>query len=394
MGGRRGIGVQEALELARELAPAMSAEAVPVSEAAGRVLAEDVRAGRDLPAHAGSAMDGWAVRAADTPGVLVVAGESAAGLPAGVALAPGCAIAVSTGASLPDGADAVARREIVRREGTTVTVAEAVAVGRDVRRRGETIRAGGLLLGRGHRVAPHEVGALGAMGRAEVLCERRPRVAILATGAELVELGAPAGPAQVHDSSRHGLAAQAVAAGAVVVASATVGDDLDDTVGALRALLDASGHARPDIVFTNGGISAGDHDLVRPALEHLGVEELARGVRAKPVHPAYIGRRGDQRVLGLPGNPVSAAVAFHLLGRPLLGHGDDWWRRAPLTAAVETRPGRAELLRCVEGPDGLSPKPDQAPHAVTSLAGATALAWLGEDEDGAAGSVVRFSRLA
>jgi molybdopterin molybdotransferase len=394
MSVRHGIGVQEALDLAHGLAPALPGEPVAVPEAAGRVLAEDVRAGRDLPAQAGSAMDGWAVRAADTPGPLRTTGESAAGSPAGVALGSGCAIAISTGASLPEGADAVARREIARLDGTTVVVTEAVAPGRDVRRRGETIREGELLLGRGHRVAPHEVGALGATGRAEVLCARRPRVAILATGAELVALGATAGPAEVHDSSRHGLAAQAVAAGALVVASVTVGDDLEDTVAALAGLLDGSGDLRPDIVITNGGISAGDHDLVRPALQRLGVEEVARGVRARPVHPTYLGRRGDQVVLGLPGNPASAAVAFHLLGRPLLGARNDWWHRAPLTAAADTRPGRAELVRCVEGPEGLTPRPDQGPHAVTSLAGATALAWVGEDEDGAAGSLVRFSRLA
>ena len=183
--------MEEALELARALAPPLSPQPVPVPETAGRVLAEDVHAGRDLPAHASSAMDGWAVRASDTPGVLRVAGESAAGLPSRVVLGPGCAVAVSTGAFLPEGADAVARREIVDVGGTTVAVAEAVAPGADVRRRGETIRAGALLLGRGHRVAPHEVGALGAMGRAEVRCARRPRVAILATGAELVALGAP-----------------------------------------------------------------------------------------------------------------------------------------------------------------------------------------------------------
>jgi molybdopterin molybdotransferase len=232
------------------------------------------------------------------------------------------------------------------------------------------------------------------MGRAQALCARRPRVAILATGAELIPLGAPATTAEVHDSSRHGLEAQVVAAGGVVVASLAVGDDLEATVAALAGMLDAEGEGRPGVVITNGGISAGAHDLVRPALARLGVEEVARGVRAKPVHPTYIGRRGDQVVLGLPGNPASAAVAFHLLGRPLLGDAGDWWRRAPLTAAVETRPGRAELVRCVEGPEGLTPKPDQGPHAFTSLAGATALAWVGEDEDGAAGSVVAFSRLA
>jgi molybdopterin molybdotransferase len=387
--GRTGLSVEEAIALAASLAPVLAPEAVPVPEAAGRVLAEDVRAGRDLPAADSSAMDGWAVRAADTPGTLTATGESAAGHPSGEALGPGQAIAVSTGASLPAGADAVARREVVERKGGAVRVTEAVAPGRDVRRRGETIRAGALLLATGHRVAAHEVGALGAAGRADVLCRRRPRVAVLATGAELIPLGAPAGPADVHDSSRHGVAAQVVAAGGVVVASEAVGDDLEATVRALAAML--GGEA--DVVITNGGISAGDHDLVRPALARLGVEEVARGVRAKPIHPTYIGRIEGRVVLGLPGNPASAAVAFHVLGRPLLGAGGRWWRRARLTEAVETRPGRAELLRCVEGPDGLTPHPDQAPHAVTSLAGATALAWVREDQDGSAGSVVAFSRL-
>ena len=393
MSGRPGISVEEALALVAALAPARAAEAVPVPDAAGRILAEDVRAGRDLPAAESSAMDGWAVRAADTPGVLTVAGESAAGHPSDRGLAPGQAMAISTGASLPAGADAVARREIVHSEGDAVRVAEPVAPGRDVRRRGETIRAGAVLLGAGHRVAPHEVGGLGAMGLASVPCRSRPRVAVLATGAELIPLGATAGPAQVHDASRHGIAAQAAAAGGLVVASASVGDDTDATVAALAAMLDAAGGARPDLVVTNGGISGGAHDVVRPALARLGVEEVARGVRAAPVWPTYLGRRGDQIVLGLPGNPASAAVAFHLLGRPLLGAAEGWWRRAPLTAAVALRPGRAEFVRCVEGPDGLTPLPDQGSHAVTSLAGATALAWLGEDDDGAAGAPVRFARL-
>lgn len=386
--------MEEALAVARALAPATGTEPVPVPEAAGRTLADDVRAVRDLPPADLSAMDGWAVRAAETPGVLRAAGESAAGRPAARGLEPGRAIAVSTGARIPQGADAVARREIVRVEGGEVRVEAPVAAGRDIRRRGETIRADAVLLGAGHRVAPHEVGALGAAGHAAVRCVRRPRVAILATGAELVALGAAADPSQVHDSSRHGLAAQAVAAGGLVVASARVGDDARATEAALAALLDATGPQRPDVIVTNGGISVGDHDLVRPALARLGVEELVRGVRAAPVSPTYLGRRGDRVVLGLPGNPASAAVAFHLLGRPLLGVGDDWSLRAPLAARATLRPGRAELVRCAEGPDGLTPLADQGSHAVTSLAGATALAWLGEDDDGAPGSWVRVSRLA
>lgn len=338
--------------------------------AAGRTLAEDVVAARDLPAADVSAMDGWAVRAADTPGTLLAAGESAAGAPRGAALRPGEAMAISTGALLPPGADAVARREIVAADGDAVAVGAVVAPGRDVRRAGEVIRAGGVLLPAGHRVRAHEVGAIGAVGLAVVRCARRPRVGVLATGSELVPLGAPAGPAEVHDSSRLGVAAQLAAAGAEVVAEATVGDGLDVTVDALAAMLDAGA----DVLVTCGGISAGDHDLVRPALTRLGFEEVVRGVRATPIRPTVIARRGARTALGLPGNPASAAIAAHVLGRPLLGVPDGPWARAPLAEAVAGHPERPLLLRCALAPEGLVPRPHQGSHAVTSLAGADAIA--------------------
>lgn len=387
----RDAGVAEAIECARALAPRTGVERVAVPDLAGRLLAEDAVAQRDLPPADTSAMDGWAVRAAGTPGDLRAHGESAAGVPATGAAAQGEAVAVSTGAAMPEGTDAVARREITDVSGHRVRVTEAVAPGRDVRRRGELIGAGAALLPAGHRVWPHEVGAIGALGLAEVLCRRRPRVAILATGAELVPLGTAAGVAEVHDASRHGLAAQARAAGAEVVASATVGDDLEDTVRALRELLD--GGDPPDLVVTNGGISGGVHDHVRPALARLGVTEVLRGVRAAPVRPTWLGVRDGCVVLGLPGNPASAAVAFHLLGRPLLGGHDDWWRRGVLTTAYATREGRAELVRCAEGPGGLVAMSHQGPHAITSLAGARVLAWLPEEGTGvAAGEEVPVSR--
>lgn len=395
MSRERNLSLEDALERARRIAPSPGAEEVPVPDAAGRTLAEDVRAERDLPPAATSAMDGWAVRAGDTPGALAATGESVAGRPSDRTLRPGEAAEISTGAILPLGADAVARREVVRIEGASVRVDAPVRAGRDVRRRGEVIRVGGVLHPAGHRVAPHEVGGLGAVGRATVRCARRVRVAILSSGEELVPLGAPAGPAQVHDSSRHGLAAQARASGALVAASITVGDDLEQTVAEIAALLDAGGDARPDVLITNGGIGRGPHDHVRAALERLGVEEVVPGVRASTIRPTVIGARGDQVVLGLPGNPVAAAVALHVLGRPVLGAPEDWWRRAPLTVDVTSRAGRAELVRCVEGPDGLTPTADQTSHAVTSLAGATALAWVPEDAEGVeAGRPVPFSRMA
>jgi molybdopterin molybdotransferase len=391
----RYLSLEAALEHARRIAPSPAAEEVPVPDAAGRTLAEDVRAERDLPPAATSAMDGWAVRAADTPGALAAIGESVAGRPPDRALRPGQAVEISTGAILPEGADAVARREVVRIEGSTVRVEAPVVPGRDVRRQGEVIETGRVLHPAGHRVAPHEVGGLGAVGRATVLCARRIRVAILSNGEELVPLGAPADPAQVHDSSRHGLAAQTRAAGALVTASTMVGDDVERTVELVAALLDAGGDERPDVLITNGGIGRGPHDHVRAALERLGVEEVVSGVRASTIRPTVIGARGDQVVLGLPGNPVAAAVALHVLGRPVLGAPEDWWRRAPLTVDVASRPGRAELVRCLEGPDGLTPAADQTSHAVTSLAGATALAWVAEDVDGVeAGRPVPFSRMS
>jgi molybdopterin molybdotransferase len=387
--GERDVTIERALEIARGLAPDTGVEEVPVPEAAGRLLATDVLARRDLPPADVSAMDGWAVRAADTPGPLRAAGESAAGTPWAGPLRPGEAIAISTGAAMPPGADAVARREVVDAGDGSVRVREPVAPARDVRRRGELVREGGLLLATGHRVAPHEVGAIGAAGHAVVPCLRRPRVAVLATGAELVPLGAAARPAEVHDSSRHGIAAQLAAAGGEPVAGARVRDDLDATVRALEELLAAG----PDVLVTCGGISAGAHDHVRAALGRLGFEEEMRGVRATPIRPTWLGRRDGVVALGLSGNPASAAVAAHLLGRPLLRAPEDWWRRSPLLGVVPGRGDRPQLIRCAERPGGLEPMAHQGAHAITSLTGATALAWVPSGGAGT-GDEVAFSRMA
>ena len=371
----RDVTLEHALDLARENAVRTEPEDVPVGSAAGRRLAAAVRARADLPSEDASAMDGYAVRAADAPGDLAVAGESAAGAPLAAALGPGEAARVSTGARLPSGADAVVRREDAVEEGGRVRV-PAVAAGDHVRRRAEVIARGALLLPAGAWIGAHEVVALGSAGHASVVCRRRPRVALLATGAELIPLGAPPRAGAVWDSSRVGLAAQAVAAGARPVAALTVGDDADETLLALEALLD-EGDPRPDLVITAGGVGGGRHDHVRAALARIGVEEVLRGIMADPCRPVWLGRRDDQVVLGLPGNPVSAAVGFHLVGRELLGHREEWRRRAPLARDVPSHGDRADLPRCVIGRDGrLAPMPLQGSHAITSLCGADALAWI------------------
>ena len=384
--------LQHALDLARAATVRTEAEDVPVASAAGRRLEAAVTARADLPSEDGSAMDGYAVRAADTPGELTTVGESAAGAPFAAALGPGETARISTGGALPAGADAVVRREDAVEEGHRVRV-PAVAAGDHVRRRGEVIGRDQELLPAGAWVGPHEVVALGSAGHASVRCRRRPRAAFLATGAELIPLGAAPAPGAVWDSSRVGLAAQAAAAGGRPVAALTVGDDPDDTLLALQALLD-EGDERAELVVTAGGVGGGRHDHVRAALAEVGVEEILRGVLADPCRPVWLGRRGDQVVLGLPGNPVSAAVGFHLFGREILGRREDWRRRAPLARDVPTRTDRADLPRCRLTPDGLEPMPKQGSHAITSLCGADAIAWIPAREGGLrAGDEVAFSPL-
>lgn len=389
----RDVTLEHALELARAHAVGTEAEDVPVARAAGRRLAAAVAARADLPGEDASAMDGYAVRAADAPGELPLAGESAAGAPLARALPAGAAARISTGARLPEGADAVVRREDAREEGGRVRV-PAVAAGDHVRRRGEVVARGAELLPAGAWVGPHEVVALGAAGHASVPCRRRPRVALLATGAELIPLGADPRPGAVWDASRVGLAAQAGAAGGRPVAALTVGDDAGETRLALAALLD-EGDERPELVVTAGGVGGGRHDHVRAALADVGVEEVLRGVRADPCRPVWMGRRGGQVVLGLPGNPVSAAVAFHLLGRALLGRRERWRRRLPLARDVASHPDRADLPRCAITADGLlAPMPLQGSHAITSLCGADAIALIPARAGGLrAGERVAYSPL-
>ena len=370
----RDVTLQHALDLARRHAVRTDAEDVPVASAAGRRLAAAVTARADLPSADVSAMDGFAVRAADAPGRLRVAGESAAGTPPPAAIGPGEAARISTGATLPEGADAVVPRERAGDEDGGVRVA-AVAAGEHVRRRGEVIARGAALLEAGAWVGPHEVVALGSAGHASVRCRRRPRVALLATGAELIPLGGAPRAGGVWDSSRVGLAAQAAAAGARPVAALTVGDDAGETQLALEALLD-EGDERPELVVTAGGVGGGRHDHVRAALARIGVEEVLRGVRADPCRPVWLGRRGEQVVLGLPGNPVSAAVGFHLLGRELLGRREDWRRRAPLARDAPSWADRADLPRCRLRDGALEPMAHQGSHAITSLCGADAIAWI------------------
>ncbi|MBA3365494.1 MAG: molybdopterin molybdotransferase MoeA, partial [Actinobacteria bacterium] len=352
-------------------------ETVRLEHAAGRVLAEPARALVDLPPFASSAMDGFAVRASDTPGTLTVVGAVAAGRPTSTVVAPGQAIGIATGGVVPGGADAVVPIEYVVHHDNTIRLADAVRAGANVRPEGGDVRCGDLVIERGVRLAPAHVGALAAIGAAEVVCGRRPRAAVLATGTELQVPGKPLAPGQIYESNAPMLAAQLAAAGALVERFSSVRDDEGVHRAAIGRALDF------DLVVTSGGVSVGEHDLVRRVAQELGVEEVFWGVAMKPGKPVSFGVRGGTLVFGLPGNPVSSLVAHELFVRPavlaLQGASEPGpvFERAVLARSVKRDPARDQFLRArlldrVEG-RAAEPIAGQESHMIARAASASAL---------------------
>jgi molybdopterin molybdotransferase len=383
------IAPEQALELVLARVRPLESQAVALADALGRVLAEPVSSADDVPPFDSSAMDGFAVRAedtagagADTPVELDLAGESRAGAPAARGPEPGEAVRISTGAMLPPGADSVVRVEDTAEHDDVVEVHAEVAPGREVRRAGEDIRAGELVLAAGRRIGPAELGVAASIGAAELRCRRLPTVSILVTGDELVPPGVPLEAGQIRNSNGVALASLASEAGAQVTSLATVGDDYRATVDALGSALAA------DVAVTTGGVSVGPHDHVKPALAELGVEEVFWGVALRPGKPTWFGVRDRTLVFGLPGNPVSAMVTFHLFVRPALRAlqgADPRGRRAEAVIEVDypKRPGRAHYLRCRldAREDGwhVRPTKDQGSHVLTSMLDAEALAYVEVD---------------
>jgi molybdopterin molybdotransferase len=377
---------------------ALGAEDVPVEEAAGRVLAEDVRAVVDLPPFPSSAMDGFAVRAADTPGRLTISARIAAGRPADRALRPGEAMAIATGGVVPAGADAVVPIEVVVTEDNSVTTPPGVVEGDNVRPRGGDVEAGSVFLERGNRLGAAQIGALAAAGIDRVSCGMRPRVALLTTGTELRSPGLPLAPGQIYESNGAMLAVALRAAGADVRRLEPVEDDPDAHRRALEHALAC------DVVVTSGGVSVGPHDLVRGSAAELGVEEVFWGVAVKPGKPLSFGVRKNTLVFGLPGNPVSSLVACELFVRPALLALQGAAAPAPrfhvgrLARPASRNPHRDELLRARSSPadDGvlLDPVAGQESHMIVRAAAADALvlAPRGEGEL-PAGTTVRYLAL-
>jgi molybdopterin molybdotransferase len=349
---------------------------VPVADALDLVLAEDVTAAHDVPRFPNSAMDGFALRSAPAGARLRLVGESRAGAPFAGTVGAGEAVRISTGAALPDGAEAVLQLELVDTgDGAAIVLGDDVPPGRNVREPGEDLRAGTTVLPAGTRLGPAELGVAIGAGRATVRCARRPRVAVLTTGDELVAAGGPLAPGQIHDSNGPMLAALARRAAAEVSDPVHVGDDLDATRAAIGRALGAT-----DVVVMTGGVSVGQHDHVKAALEQLGVRQLLWRVALRPGKPTWMGRSDDALVLGLPGNPVSAYVTFVLFARPALAALQGGDARVPRTSAtlgvaVERHPDRDECVRIRRAADGtVHPTGPQDSHVLSSLLGADGLA--------------------
>ncbi len=372
------LSVAEAIESVLSAVVPAAIEEVGIASAAGRVLAEEVRAPFDVPPFANSQMDGFAVRSADltgarevTPVRLRVVGTVAAGSSTGTPVEPGQAIRIMTGAPLPAGADAVVRVEDTTTHGDVVEVRHAPRPGEFVRPAGEDLAAGELVLGPGRRLRPADVGLLASIGRPTVAVRARPRVAVLATGDELVPLGSPLGPGQIYNSNAYTLAAAVEETGGTATILAIVRDDPD----ALRAAFRST--AGFDVVLSTGGVSVGDFDYVKAIMDEIGLERRFWRVAQKPGKPLVFAVRGAQLYFGLPGNPVSSLVCFTLYVAPAL-------RRAlaleeifapcvevAMGASIRTAEGLCELVRCtLQGEPGnlvATPTGTQSSGALRSL---------------------------
>ncbi|HTN22491.1 MAG TPA: gephyrin-like molybdotransferase Glp [Solirubrobacteraceae bacterium] len=389
MSPEKRISIDDARRGVLEHAARLPDEEVALDDALGRVLAVDAVAPSDLPPFSSSGMDGFAVVAADTtapPVRLRIAGESRAGAPAAVAVVAGTAIRVSTGAQMPDGADAVVRQELTEPGEGEVVVLEAVEPGNDVRYAGEDIPCGATILEAGTLLGAAEIGGLAAVNIARPRVVRRPRLALVSTGDEIVDPGRALEPGEIRDANRPALTAAARAAGAEVIASLRVRDDREDTIARLAEAMEGA-----DIVATIGGVSVGPHDHVRPALERLGAEKIFCRVSLKPGGQVCFYRAADGTlVFALPGNPASALTAFRVLVVPaiyaMLGRSQTL-QTARGVAAVDLPGtiGRTSVIRCYAEmhDDGwhVTPNGDQRSHILTSMIGLPALALVPEDRE-------------
>jgi len=310
------IPIAEAIEIVLSQAPHLGVESVQLKNSVGRILAEDIVADTDLPPFDRAQMDGYAVRADDvasTPARLRIAGESAAGAGWHHEMNSGEAVRIMTGAPVPKGADAVQQVELTREVNGEVEILESVSSGRSIVRQASEIKAGETVLRPGEQISAAMIATLASFGYAEVKVGRRPRVAVMATGSELVDVDQKPARDQIRDSNNYTIEAYASQSNAIVARLPLAGDDTEELKRAMREAAETC-----DVLITSGGVSMGVYDFTKAALKELGAEIFFERVALRPGKPTVFARLGRALVFGLPGNPVSVAVTFNLFARTVL----------------------------------------------------------------------------
>lgn len=348
------LSVEEARQRMLGTIPVLPSENREILECTGYVLAEALHAEENIPPFDNSAMDGFAVRAADVegatqekPAVLSVVEMIAAGYAPTKQVTKGQTARIMTGAMMPEGADAVVMQEVTEQEGNTVKIFESVDESENVRFTGESVNEGALVMGKGKHLRPPEISMLASLNCAEASVHRKPTVAIVSTGDELTPLGESLEPGKIRDSNRYGLYAQVEEAGGIPIDMGIARDDEAETERIFRAAL-----AEGDALITSGGVSVGEHDVVKSVLGKLGEINFWR-VAMKPGKPQAYGIADGKPIFGLPGNPVSSLVVFELFVRPALlkmaGHVNLLRPtfKATLSETVTNRDGRVNYMRSI-----------------------------------------------
>lgn len=348
------LSVEEARQQMLNTIPVLPTEKREILSCTDYVLAEALHAEENIPPFDNSAMDGYAVRAADVqnaseaePAVLTIVETIAAGYAPTKQVAAGQAARIMTGAMMPEGADAVVMQEVTQREGDTVEIFEGIDETGNVRFTGESVAVGQQVMGKGKHLRPPEVSMLASLNRPEATVYRKPTVAIVSTGDELLLLGEPLEPGKIRESNRYGLYAQVEEAGGIPIDMGIAPDDEAEIERIFRAAL-----AKADALITSGGVSVGEHDYVKSVLERLGEVNFWR-VAMKPGKPQAYGISDGKPIFGLPGNPVSSLVVFELFVRPALlkmaGHTELLRPtfKATLAETITNRDGRVNYMRAI-----------------------------------------------
>jgi molybdopterin molybdotransferase len=380
------LPLAETFALYRDHLDTLPTQQVPLELALGAVLARPATARIALPRFTQSAVDGYALLAADGRDERSLIGTAAAGEPAGVTVGSGQAVRILTGGVLPEGADAVARQEIVERTGQGIVLTQAVAPGEAIRYEGEELAAGAVIADAGQRVTAGIIAALAMAGVDTVEVYRRPRVAVLVTGDEVVRAGEPLAPGLIYDANGPLLRAWFVEHGYGEPVVAYVRDDEAALEEAMSAALDSA-----DLVVTSGGVSVGDRDFVPVVADRLGVRKVFWKVAQKPGKPLWFGVREGKALLGMPGNPAAVLVCLSVHARAVLarleGEADSQpvWRHGVLKVPVESDGERDRLVRMrldmTDGVASLEVLPRQESHMLSNLASAHALVWLPSRSD-------------